>query len=213
MLEAAVDASSAAMARTASGRIRVDAGSDAETRHVPALREALRLRRRVHLHYVVPTRDETTERDVDPMRLARTDGHWYLEGWCHRSTDTRLFRLDRIESLEVLDVDGTPPQDARSRDLARGAFHADDADLSACIDLDEEGRWVLDYYPHQILGPGKGDRVTVTLAAADPAWVVRLVRRLGGHGRLSAPPELVDRLRDETTAALANYDDDAVTGG
>ena len=51
-------------------------------------------------------RDEATERDVDPMRIVGDDGRWYLEGWCHRAEDTRLFRMDRVEELTVLDVDG-----------------------------------------------------------------------------------------------------------
>ena len=58
----------------------------------------------------MPSRDETTERDVDPMRLARVEGHWYLEGWCHRAQDVRLFRVDRIEDLEVLDVPARLPE-------------------------------------------------------------------------------------------------------
>nr|WP_257910938.1 WYL domain-containing protein [Janibacter limosus] len=65
------------------------------------LRDALAAARRVHLTYVVPSRDERTERDVDPMRLAHVEGHWYLEGWCHRAQDVRLFRVDRIEQVGV----------------------------------------------------------------------------------------------------------------
>lgn len=206
VLEDAVDASSAALARTASRRIHVDAGSHAETRHVPALREALRQRRRVHLRYVVPTRDEATERDVDPMRLTRSTGHWYLEGWCHRSQDTRLFRLDRIEELEVLEEDGTPPPQAHPRDLTQGPYRPQDAAFSAGLVLEPEARWVLDYYPHEVLGSTDGERVTIRIPASDPAWVTRLVRRLGGHAQVVDPPELVERVRDEASAALALYD-------
>ena len=213
VLEGAVDASSAALARVASRRIHVDAGSQDEVRHVPALRDALHRHRRVHLRYVVATRDEATERDVDPMRLKRAEGHWYLEGWCHLSKDTRLFRLDRIEALTVLDVDGTPPADAPRRDLAHGVFRPEDAGLVAEVVLDESARWVLDYYPHEVLSPGENGEVTVTLGASDPAWVIRLVRRLGGHGRLVTPGDLADRVRDETAAALAHYGEPAVTSG
>ena len=44
------------------------------------------------------------------------------EGWCHRAEDTRLFRLDRIETAEVLDADGTAPAAATARDLDAGTF-------------------------------------------------------------------------------------------
>ena len=50
------------------------------------------------------------------------DARWYLEGWCHVAEAVRLFRLDRIVGIEVLDEDGTPPADARPRDLDSGPF-------------------------------------------------------------------------------------------
>src|SRR6185312_720149 len=53
---------------------------------------ALRERRRVHLTYYVPARDETTERDVDPMRMSVVAGRSYLEGWCRSAEAVRLFR-------------------------------------------------------------------------------------------------------------------------
>ena len=53
-------------------------------------------KRLVHLTYHVPGRDETTERDVDPMRLLLVEGRSYLEGWCRRAEAVRLFRLDRV---------------------------------------------------------------------------------------------------------------------
>ena len=68
-----------------------------------ACEDAVRRRRRLHLRYLVPHRDETTERDVDPMRVLHVDGRWYLEGWCHRAEAVRLFRLDRVVQARVLD--------------------------------------------------------------------------------------------------------------
>ncbi len=64
--------------------------------------------RRLHLSYYVPARDETTERDVDPMRVSVVEGRSYLEGWCRLADAVRLFRLDRITAATVLDVAGQP---------------------------------------------------------------------------------------------------------
>ena len=84
------------------GSVRVSLDDSAAAEVLSTSRQALRERRRLHVRYLVPARDETTERDVDPMRVVSIGGHWYLEGWCHRVEDVRLFRLDR-----VLEVDGT----------------------------------------------------------------------------------------------------------
>ena len=105
----------------------------------PPPARALAGHRRLHLRYLVPARDEATERDVDPMRVVNLDAHWYLEGWCHRAEDVRLFRIDRIEAIEVLDEDGTPPADARPRDLDAGVFTPSPTDLLVRLRL-EPGR-------------------------------------------------------------------------
>ena len=44
------------------------------------LKDAFARGRRVHLRYYVATRDESTERDVDIMRIVNLDGQWYVEG-------------------------------------------------------------------------------------------------------------------------------------
>ena len=70
----------------------------------------------------MPTRDERTERTVDPMRLLLVDGHWYLEAWCRRAEGVRLFRLDRVDDVVVLDEPAAPPPQAHERDVDDGVY-------------------------------------------------------------------------------------------
>lgn len=68
------------------------------------LREALEVQRRVLLEYVSRA-EEKTVREVDPLHLLTAEGQSYLRGWCYRAEAERFFRLDRIVSVEILDVD------------------------------------------------------------------------------------------------------------
>lgn len=170
------------------------------------LRRALAEHRRVHLAYVVPSRDETTERDVDPMRVVALDSLWYLEAWCHRAQDVRLFRLDRITAHEVLDVDGTPPAEAQPRDLDSGVFQPAADDLRVTLDLAPQARWVADYYPLESREEAPDGHLTVVLATADPAWVVRLVLRLGSGARVVEPGFVARQVQAAARAALAGYE-------
>ena len=179
-----------------------DDGADLEVRQV--VTEALRQRRRLHLAYLVPSRDERTERDVDPMRVISQDGHWYLEGWCHSAKDTRLFRLDRIEALSVLDEDGTPPEGARSRDLSSGAYPADVGHDAVTLRLRPAARWVAEYYPVQELRED-GEDLVVTLAARDEDWLARLVLRGGGEIGIEAPASAAEAVMARAQAALGEY--------
>ena len=101
---------------------RVEIAVEGEERVLPVVRTALDEGRQLHLSYYVPGRDETTERDVDPVRLLLVQGRSYLEGWCRRAEGVRLFRLDRVADLQVLDAPAEPPADVETRDLSEGLF-------------------------------------------------------------------------------------------
>jgi proteasome accessory factor C len=169
------------------------------------LRDALAGRRRVHLSYYVPGRDEATERDVDPMRLLIVEGRTYLEGWCRRADAVRLFRLDRVLSLDVLDVAAEVPAGAEPKDVDQGLFQPSAEDLNVVIELAPLGRWVSEYYPCDSIEELGDGRLRVTLRTPDPGWVRRLALRLGENGRIVAPAGLAAQIREDASAALAQY--------
>jgi len=198
-LEAATGSASAGTSRI---QVLIDEGTDEES--LGLARQALAARRRIHLRYLVPGRDESTERDVDPMRLINFDAHWYLEGWCHRAEDVRLFRLDRIEALAVLDEDGTPPATAEPRDLDSGVFTPRADDQLVRLALGPEAVWVSDYYPIESIERTPDRGAVINLRTADTAWLRRLMwqlgsatttrsrassgRRTGGRSSICGPP-------------------------
>jgi proteasome accessory factor C len=193
----------------AAARVDVSIDDAVEAAVLADARRALEGRRRVHLRYLVPSRDEATERDVDPMRVLNLDGRWYLEGWCHRAQDTRLFRMDRIEHLELLDVDGTPPEQARLRDLDAGTFVPREDDLVVTLRLLPGATWVSDYYPVDSVERADDGSQTVTLRTGDTLWLRRLLWRLGGRGVVVHPAEVAAEVRAGAEQALAAYDDGA----
>jgi proteasome accessory factor C len=166
---------------------------------------ALQAKHRLRLAYFVPARDETTQRDVDPMRLVVAEGHTYLEAWCHRTEDTRLFRLDRVTTAEELDLPADPPPEAQPRDLSEGLFQPAADDLLATVDLVPGARWVADYYPHESTEELPDGGLRVRLRTADPNWLVRLALRLGGQARVVIPSEVARRVQQEAERALQAY--------
>jgi proteasome accessory factor C len=206
-LESALTKLSAAAGDAGSAASAVSAvlAPGAQESVLAAAREALQRHRRLHLRYLVPSRDETTERDVDPMRVLNVGDRWYLEGWCHRSEAVRLFRLDRIVGIGVLDVDGTPPRDAVARDAGERLFTPSPEDVVVTIDLEPEAHWVATYYPVENVDDLGDGRLRVTLRAASPDWVPRLALRLGGAMRVVTPAGLAEEVRSRATGALAAY--------
>jgi proteasome accessory factor C len=187
-------------------RIQVVIDQESSTETVALAREALAARRRVHLRYLVPGRDESTERDVDPMRLINFDAHWYLEGWCHRAEDVRLFRLDRIEDLSILDADGTPPATAQPRDLGSGVFTPRTDDQLVRLALGPGAVWVSEYYPIESIEATPDGGAVIDLRTADTAWLRRLMWSLGSQAEVLEPEELGAEVRRGAREALRAYD-------
>ena len=188
-----------------SAQVAVQVDKVAQQAVLTQLQDALARGRLVHLSYYVPGRDETTEREVDPMRLLVVEGHTYLEGWCRLAEAVRLFRLDRVLGLQVLDQPAEVPAEAEPKDVDQGLYRPAPEDLQVEIELAPLGRWVAEYYPCEAsteLGDG---RLRVTLRTPDSRWARRLALRLGENGRVIAPAGLAAQVREDAAAALAQY--------
>jgi proteasome accessory factor C len=207
VLHTVLDKLSAAAGESASRAtaLHVDLSRGAQEHILAAARDAVRRRRRVRLRYLVPSRDETTDRDVDPIRVRNSADRWYLEGWCHRAEAVRLFRLDRVLQIEVLDVDGTPPPQAVPRDGDPDLFSASPDDLLVTVELAPGARWVAEYYPVESVRELSGGRLRVQLRTASEDWLPRLALRLGGGLVVVAPDQVAGRVRELADAALALY--------
>ena len=154
----------------------------------------------------VPSRDEATERDVDPMRLLVVEGRTYLEGWCRRAEGVRKFRLDRVMSVDVLDVPAEVPEEAEQADVDAGLFQASPTDELAELELTPAARWVAEYYPCESVTELDDGRLRIGLRTPDTTWVRRLALRLGEDARVISPPELAEETRATAAAALALYE-------
>jgi predicted DNA-binding transcriptional regulator YafY len=197
------------------GKLEAAAGEAAAPSHavtvldVPDVSEDIRMAfesgKRLHLSYYVPSRDESTERDVDPMRLLAVEGRTYLEGWCRRAEGVRLFRLDRVQDVRVLDIDAEVPDDAEPRDVDQGLFRPSTSDHVVTLELAPAARWVSEYYPLESLTELGEGRLRVSLRTPDTDWVRRLALRLGEDGKVIEPRVLADEVRADAQAALALY--------
>ena len=181
--------------------------SEAERSLADRLGQAVRDRRQVRLQHVSAVRDEVTTRVVDPVAVSAAEGHLYLDGWDHRSGEQRLFRLDRIVGLEVLDT--TVENETPAQDLSRGAFRPDETAPRAVVRVAASAAWVGEYYPVEhsapvTEGPFAGG-LDLTLPLGDADWLVGLLLGIGGEAVVIDPPELGDRVREAARRALAAY--------
>ncbi len=165
------------------------------------LERAIAADRQVRLGYYVPTRDETTDRIVDPIAVLRQDGRTYLDAWCHLAEDRRLFRVDRITATSVLDTPRAA-NDLEPRDLATGLFEPGPDDLRVRLRLSEVMRWFAEYYPVLTTVEQPDGSLEVTLAVSDERWLQRLALRFGHGLQVLEPIDLAERVRAVAQDAL-----------
>ncbi|WP_435769839.1 helix-turn-helix transcriptional regulator [Nocardioides sp. SYSU DS0651] len=183
---------------------------DVEMLRVSSLRrvldEATERRRQVRLQYFVPSRDELSDRVVDPRGVVTHGVFTYLDAWCHLAGADRLFRLDRIRHAQVLESpvasEPRPP-----RDLSDGLFTEPDRQGSTLVTLllGPLARWATEYYPVREVRPLPDGSAEVDLVVVDRRWLLRLLLRLAPHARVLAPQEFTQSLTRAAQETLTLY--------
>lgn len=147
-----------------------------------ALRGSVADRRKVRIDYYSFGRDGHSSRVVHPWQVFNSAGQWYLSGWCENVSAPRLFRLDRITDLDVLDdpFHTSPPESA-----AQPAVYSPGPDDPRwVIDLDPPAHWIAEQYPNEAVESRPDAVLRVTLRSGSPAWLERLLLRAGRAARV-----------------------------
>ena len=155
----------------------------AEEQTLAILRQAVAEHRCVRLDYYSYGRDERTERVIEPHRFFADDGQWYVGGWCRRAEAVRVFRVDRIHAIGLLDEHFGAPVDGSLATIDPSATEA-----RVTLDLAPDASWVVDHYPHDSSAVGADGWTRVTLPVTALAWLERLLVRLGPLARVVVLP-------------------------
>lgn len=141
------------------------------------LAEALTGHEAVRIEYFSAGRGEVTERVIEPWAMAVDRGAWYVSAWCRRAGAERVFRLDRIHTLEPIGERFVPPADPRP---PVPAFPAGGDLGHATVRFSHGSDLSSRDLPGALFRQGAGDDTVVEVPFASPDWVARRVAaRLG----------------------------------
>ncbi|GAA1339124.1 hypothetical protein GCM10009594_07870 [Kocuria palustris] len=199
---------------------------------VDLVRGAIDDRRRVRIQYIVASRDEVTEREIDPLHLTSSNTYWYVIAWCTKAQALREFRLDRVRSALVVG-DAEVHEDPASRPQLRPRDPALSAETEIALVTDRRSRWIADQYratrtavvelpplegvaaeeaavEEAPAARGRGGRPPVEFEAAQISFTTAeqafsLVTRYGGQLGALAPPPVVQAGEQWVNTAMAPY--------
>jgi proteasome accessory factor C len=191
---------------------------------LPLVRDAALSGTRLSISYYSASTDRVTEREIAPVRVFASQGHWYVDARCSTAGDLRRFRVDRIRGAEASPADpdiadGTP---GPSVDPCVGGGVGGDGQADAGshgfdpfvpgpdsrrvrISLDPAMAWLLESVPSTGPPASVDGRVELELFVGGDAWLERLLLRLGPDARVVDPPEFQALAADAASRILARY--------
>jgi proteasome accessory factor C len=174
------------------------------------LREAVRAHERVVIGYFAASTGETTTRAIDPEEVFFAMGNWYVAAWDHRSDQERLFRVDRIRSVEP---SGERFEPRGLRGAGRPLYTPTEADVPIRLRVGPDGRWIAEYYAVDQVEELPDGGLEAVFPASRLEWVARLVLRLGPEVEILDPPVLKDRVREVASLTRKRYVPSSPDGG
>ncbi len=164
--------------------VRPDAGTTA------TLVQACADRRRLRLRYRSKGGSGWTV-DADPWAVVVRHGRWYLLCWVHGADAVRAYRVDRVESVEVLADAVTPPADLDPV-AALEAHLAEGWEYDAEVLIQDAPDAVARYLPRSLgaLSPAEGGGTRLVGTTGNPYWyaeqlaVIRVPFRVVGGTEL-----------------------------
>lgn len=172
--------------------------ADAPPAHIGAVRDAIARQRKARIQYQSAEAEEPTARTVRPYGLVFS-GRWYLVAFCESRENVRVFRVDRISAIDVLDDEESTIPDAFSLDdvLKHGRALANEASERVRIRYAPHiARWIVEHETGEWEVDGS---FTVDHPLLDDRWAVRHVLQYGVDAEVLAPERIrravVERLQ------------------
>jgi proteasome accessory factor C len=168
------------------------------------VREALASERRLAITYYSASTDRETEREIAPLRLFASAGHWYVDAWCDTAGDLRRFRVDRISAASPVDGAG-PTGVTEAPDQGFELFVPGPDSRRVRLSLEPATAWLVESIPAS--GPPEmvDGRLEIELFVGGDAWLERLLLRLGPDARVVEPPEYRSLAATAASRVLERY--------
>lgn len=172
-----------------------------QSHNVGVLRDAAAAGKVVRIVYRSVGKEETTEREIEPWSVVATLGRWYVVGHCRLVNGQRTFRVDRIKELEVLDETFARPESVPEPGVG---YSPSKDDVTCVIDLKQAARWVLEYYPVEVVRES-ARAARIRFHSPDTEVPARLLLRLGDDARLVEGAEVAERIEEIGRDLISRY--------
>lgn len=172
---------------------------ESDNRKFERLKDAVLHCKRVKIRYAGSDENET-ERIIEPLQLAYKAKAWYLKAFCTLKQDYRLFKLNRILGLEVLEEHFVPHEFQGQTDT-----HESDYNLVTLRFPKEMAYRVYDEFDETQIERQENDGFIVSAKMPEDAWLTGFLLSFGTQVEILSPDSLKAVLAEQAKNIYEKY--------
>ena len=146
------------------------------------IQEGIHSKKKMKISYYSFNSDRNSERVIHPVAISGKDRYIYLDAFCQTATDYRIFRVDRIVEIELLEEVVDVDHHQRRAELEEA--ESIDLDFSftgkeqVALKINRQDDWIISKYPTTNVDVVNEQYLIVTLPVSTEKWLGRLLLRI-----------------------------------
>jgi len=186
-------------------RIVLEQPSRPISQHFALLRQSIEEHRKAEIEYYSLTRDATSHRVIHPYFLMKNLGYWYLTGHCELRKDVRTFKFERILSVELHQEDFPIPQDLDVNKYKKNFLKSMGPNEVEIYFGPQVAPWIKEKWGPSMTRKGKKGGLVLTLSSETLEYPCRLILSFAPHAEPVSPPELIEKVRQDSKEIAELY--------
>ena len=168
---------------------------------IEIIQDAIGDRRLIKFRYYAPSGE--SERTVEPYYLVFRWSSWYLWAWCLKRKDFRLFKLNRMDGVQITEKN-FKCRDATMPDLSNEKIFPGGIKVKALFEADQKWRLVEEFGTSCFTENDDG-RLLFTADYTDMENLITWILTFGDKAEVIEPEEVREKVRTAIEAMIKNY--------
>jgi len=160
-----------------------------------SVEKAIREKSALDILYFSLAKDVESKRLITPIRFVVSDNHEYVESFCHSSDGYRMFRLDRISKVDIVDESLLPKLEHTLDNFEK---------ISFAIKINFDSRKVSETFNLGVQFPVSLDH-SFDCSAFNEEWIIRTICSLNDAASVKEPAALRAHIALRAQKALNTY--------
>ena len=168
---------------------------------IEMIQDAIADRSLIKFRYYAPSGE--SERTVEPYYLVFRWSSWYLWAWCLKRKDFRLFKLNRMDGVQITERN-FECRDATMPDLSNEKIFPGGIKVKALFEADQKWR-LVEEFGTSCFTENEDGRLLFTADYTDMENLITWILTFGDKAEVIEPEEVREKVRTTIEAMIKNY--------